>query len=103
MAKYLIEVPHSEDQAACLRAIEVFISSGNHFLANAEWGCKDKQHKAWMIVDLENKDQALQVVPSMYRSSAIITELFRVTHEDINQYKEKKRLKNTEDYHNRNS
>lgn len=43
MAKFLIEVPHNEDELACMRAIESFVQSGNHFLAHAEWGCEDNE------------------------------------------------------------
>jgi hypothetical protein len=99
MAKFLIEVPHNEDQAACLRALEVFVSSGNHFLANAEWGCEDSEHKAWMIVDLESREQAIQILPSMYRDRAKVTKLFQITREDVRLYKEKHRLESTEDSH----
>ena len=46
MEKYLIEVPHSEDKASCMRAIHVFLTSGSHFVTNAEWGCMDGDHHA---------------------------------------------------------
>ena len=99
MKKFLIEVPHAEDETACFRAIEMFIKSGSHFLANAEWGCKDNEHKAWMIVELESRDQAMRVVPSMYRDRAKVTELFRVTREDVKQYQDKKRFRKAEESH----
>lgn len=96
MAKFLIEVPHNEDELACLRAIESFVKSGNHFLAHAEWGCEDNEHKAWMIVELESKEQAIRILPSMYRDRAKVTKLFHMTAEDVRRYKEKKRLRTTE-------
>jgi hypothetical protein len=52
-----------------------------------------------MIVELENRDQAMRVVPSMYRERAKVTELFRVTREDVKQYQEEKRFKKAEENH----
>ena len=45
MSKFLIEVPHDSDKAACARAIHVFHATGSHFVANADWGCDDGEHK----------------------------------------------------------
>jgi RES domain-containing protein len=77
MAKYLIEVPHEANKVACERAIQVFLSSGSHFLVNAEWGCGDGEHKAWMIVDVENREQARLIVPPFYRPETKIVVLNR--------------------------
>ncbi|UCB46303.1 MAG: hypothetical protein JSV25_02445 [Spirochaetota bacterium] len=41
MARYLIEVLHEAQGAACARAIKTFLQSGSHFLMNADWGCMD--------------------------------------------------------------
>ena len=92
MSNFLIEVPHGEDKAACMHAIQIFVETGSHFLANADWGCSDHEHKAWLIVDVETKEQALQIVPSLYRQHAKITKLFKVTRDDVNKYKEEKEL-----------
>jgi len=77
MAKYLIEVPHGAETAACSRAVRIFLTSGSHFLTNADWGCGDGEHKAWMIVDVENKQEALSIVPPTYRPEAKIVALNR--------------------------
>jgi hypothetical protein len=63
MPKFLIEVPHEAEQTACMRAVEVFLNTGSHFLANADWGCLDGEHKAWITLEAENKDQARLVFP----------------------------------------
>ena len=89
MAGYLIEVPHGDDEVACLHAIRVFMESGSHFLANADWGCHDEEHKAWLIVEVDSKAQALQIVPPAFRGVAKITELFKVTKKDLEEYKKK--------------
>lgn len=58
MPRFLIEVPHEEDTLACARAVKIFLESGSHFLTHADWGCKDGDHKAWLVADVDNKDQA---------------------------------------------
>jgi hypothetical protein len=83
MSKFLIEVPHGEDQLSCIRAIQIFLTSGSHFLTHADWGCKDGVHKAWLIVDVENKEAARQILPSSYRSEAKIVSLNQFTREEM--------------------
>jgi len=75
MAKFLIEVPHEGTKAACMRIIQVIKVTGSHFLSHAEWGCTDGEHKAWMIVEIENRDAAMRILPSAYRRKAKITQL----------------------------
>ncbi len=99
MAHFLIEVPHAEDKVACLRAIEIFVNTGSHFLANAEWGCEDGEHKAWLIVDVESKEQALQIIPAFYRDRAKITKLFQVTRADVEAYKKEHKMSDREAFH----
>ena len=75
MAKYLVEVFHSADKIECLRTIQIFLSSGSHFLTHADWGCLDGEHKAWFIIEVESKEEALQIVPSYYRNNTKIIKL----------------------------
>jgi hypothetical protein len=44
--KFLIEVPHEADTLECTRVVHVFLSTGSHFLTNAEWGSKSGVHSA---------------------------------------------------------
>jgi hypothetical protein len=75
MSRFLVEVPHEAGAAECIRAIEIFLRTGSHFLSRADWGCLDGDHKAWMIVDVESKDEARAIVPSAYRGEARIVQL----------------------------
>ena len=77
MAKFMIEVPHDPDTLGCARVVHVFLSTGSHFLANAEWGCRDGVHTAWMIVDADNKAEARLIVPPALRKDATIVGLNR--------------------------
>jgi len=83
MEKYLIEVPHDSTKTACNNAVKVFLQTGSHFLRQAEWGCHDGEHKAWLIVEVENKEQARQIVPSLFRSDAKIVKLHTFTREEM--------------------
>ena len=83
MARFLIEVPHAANTAACLRAARIFLNTGSHFLSHADWGCMDGVHKAWLIMDLENKEQARNILPPAYRPHAQIIQLNEFTMEKI--------------------
>ena len=85
MSRFLIEVPHEEDTIACARVVRVFLETGSHFLTHADWGCKDGVHKAWIIVDVENKDQARDILPAAFRSHAQIVELSTFTMKQIDE------------------
>ena len=74
-ARFLIEVTHEANTMACARAVEVFLKTGSHFLTHADWGCRDGEHKAWIIVDVDNRDAARAIVPPAFRSQAKITQL----------------------------
>ena len=83
MKKFLIEVPHGDDKRDCINAMKIFLQTGSHFLAKAEWGCFDGIHKAWLIVEVESKDEARQIVPPAFRSQAKIMGLSQVTQKDL--------------------
>ncbi|MGD8903246.1 MAG: hypothetical protein PVI67_06755 [Anaerolineae bacterium] len=83
MAKYLIEVPHEAEKAACLRAIQTFLETGSHFLANADWGCMDGDHRAWLTMEAENRDDVMYALPPSVRPDARIVRLEKFTMADV--------------------
>ncbi len=83
MTRFLIEVPHEPDPVACTRAIYVLLNTGSHFLTNADWGCTDGEHKAWIILEVDTKEEAMRVLPAAYRSQAKIVKLNKFRLEDI--------------------
>jgi len=85
MARFLIEVPHEAEPSACLKAVQVFLRSGSHFLTRADWGCKDGQHKAWIIVDVDTRDEARAIVPPVYRPQAKVVGLNLFTLEEVDE------------------
>lgn len=88
MGRYFVEVPHDPDTASCVRAVEEFLQTGSHFLTNAEWGCQDGDHKAWLIIDVSgSKEDVRQIVPRPMRSDAKIVQLNKFTWQDIEELK----------------
>ena len=83
MPRFLIEVPHEATQAACDQAVKVFMQTGSHFFANADWGCDDGIHKAWFIVDIDSKEAARQILPPIFREHASIIKLRKYTIADV--------------------
>ena len=74
MARFLIEVPHDAESVACARVVDIFQKSGSHWVTHADWGCRDGNHKAWLIVDgIDGKDEARQIVPPAFRSATNVT------------------------------
>ncbi len=88
MERYLIEVPHEATKSACNNAVRIFLQSGSHFLKQADWGCHDGEHKAWLIVEVENKDQARLIIPSFFRSEARVIKLHTFTREEMENIEE---------------
>ena len=85
MAKFLIEVPHEPQERACALAIQVFLKTGSHYLTNAEFGCFDGEHKAWVMIEVDSKEEARRILPPVFRSQAKIVELSKFTLEQIDE------------------
>lgn len=83
MARFLIEVPHEEETVACARVVEIFIKTGSHYLTHTDWGCMDGDHRAWLIVEVGSKEDALRILPPAFRSKARIVGLNKFSMEQI--------------------
>jgi hypothetical protein len=83
MPKYLIEVPHEEELVPCARVVESFLNYGSHFAMNADWGCMDGVHKAWITIEVDNKEEALGILPPAFRSQATVVQLNKFSMEEI--------------------
>lgn len=75
MTRFLIEVPHEAETIACARAVKLLLETGSHFLTHAEFGCMDDDHRAWIIVECDTKDEARGTLPPILRPKARITGL----------------------------
>ena len=85
MAKYLIEVPHEAEKVACARAVRILLTTGSHYLTNAEFGCLDGEHKGWIIAELESKEEARGILPPAYRSQARIVKLTKFSIKELDE------------------
>jgi hypothetical protein len=85
MAKFFIEVPHDAEEVACARVVEIFLKTGSHFLSNADWGCADGDHKAWIMMEVDSKDEARFILPPAFRAQAKIVQLNKFTMEEIDE------------------
>ena len=82
-SRFLIEVPHEASTLACARVVDAFLRTGSDFLSNADWGCKDGEHKAWIVAELESKEEARGIIPPAFRAQAKVVQLNGFTLEDI--------------------
>lgn len=83
MTRFLIEVEHDNNKQACDQAVHAFLATGSHFVTNADWGCGDDEHKAWFVADLESKDEALRLLPPLFRERAKVIQLQQFTVADL--------------------
>lgn len=83
MPRFLIEFRHTDDHAGCVRALDAVVNYGSHLVTHAEFGCGDGEHAGWMILEIDDRDQALQVIPPQFRSDAKIVMLRKWTPEEI--------------------
>lgn len=86
MPRFLVDVDHESEQCACARAVRVFLASGSHYLTHADWGCMDGVHSAWIVVDVDSKEEARAVVPPAFRSQAKVIALNRWSIDEIDKF-----------------
>ncbi len=48
-----------------------------------DWGCEAGIHCGWMIVELDSRDEVMQMVPVAFRQEVRIVKLNRFTREQI--------------------
>lgn len=88
MPRYLIQSSHEPTPNACLRVMNAFNDHGSHYLTKADFGCDDDEHVAWVIVEADDKPEALRMVPPSIRAASTITMLRKYTPEDIRELSE---------------
>lgn len=68
-------MPHESETVACTRAIEILLESGSHYVTQADFACKDGVHKSWILVDVDDREEARNIVRPAYRRQASIVAL----------------------------
>lgn len=74
MNRYLIISPHTHEE--CARTFNEVVSAG--YTTHFDWGCTDGDHTGWVILEAENANEALMVVPSFLRRKARAVKLTKV-------------------------
>jgi hypothetical protein len=85
MPKFFIEIPHEDEKVACLRAIKVLQETGSHFLTRADYGCLDGDHTARIMVEVDNKNDALMIVPRAFRPRARVVQMNTFSVQEIDE------------------
>jgi hypothetical protein len=85
MARFLLEVPHESGVVACARANKILLETGSHFLTHADFGCNDGVHKAWIVVDVNSKEEARNMLPPAYRRQATVEGLSKFGIEELDE------------------
>ena len=67
MPRFLIQVPHEAEKIACARAVRLLLQTGSHYLTHADFGCRDGDHRGWILVEVDNKVEARNTLPPAYR------------------------------------
>ena len=84
MTRYMIASPHTE--AECLRALDEELGKGRDILGKFDFGCKVGDHTAYAIVDVNSKNDALNLVPLFLQNKARIVEVGKITPEMIKSF-----------------
>lgn len=83
MRRFLLEVPHEAETIACARAAQLLLQTGSHFLTHADFGCTDGDHRAWIVVEAETREEARNMLPPAVRANAKIIGLNKFSIEEL--------------------
>jgi len=83
MPRFYVEIPHESEESACIKAIKVLQETGSHFLTHADFGCLDGDHTARIFIEVDNKEEAMMIVPRAYREATKIIRMTCFSPEDI--------------------
>ncbi len=82
-SRFLIEVAHEAEEQTCARVVKAFLERGSHLATHADWGCKDGDHRMWIIIEADDRDQARMVIPPAFRPEANVVQLNKSTLSEI--------------------
>jgi hypothetical protein len=49
----------------------------------ADWGCKDGDHRAWGVLEVESREEVRNIVPHAFQAHAKIVQLNHFTRTDL--------------------
>ncbi|HRI20453.1 MAG TPA: hypothetical protein PLA68_05845 [Panacibacter sp.] len=91
MNRYMVISGHTSE--GCRQAVKYFAEFHAGYITHFEWGCKDDDHNAYAIIEADSHEQALLVVPPLFRDKAKVIKLTyfypkKTGEENIHQKKE---------------
>ncbi len=65
MRKYIVISPHTSED--CRKAVKEFRAYNAGYLTHFDWGCMDKDHTAYAIIEADSHETARMAVPTLFR------------------------------------
>ncbi|HLF71707.1 MAG TPA: hypothetical protein VI759_06120 [Dehalococcoidia bacterium] len=84
MARYLVSSEHTEED--CVRALDSVLAISQQLMARFDWGCKDGDHRGWVVVEAQDKNTAKMLLPTFIRDKAQVVALTKFTPEDVKSF-----------------
>jgi hypothetical protein len=85
MPRFLLEVPHEAEPVACAKAAKLLLETGSHFITHADFGCKDGDHRAWIVVEGESKVEVRNMLAPVLRPQARIVGLNKFSIQELDE------------------
>lgn len=73
MPQFMIELAHEPDE--CIKSLKEIEPEAPDLLDGTFWGCVSGRHAGWVVVNAENQEEALGMIPENLRGKATATEV----------------------------
>jgi hypothetical protein len=83
MARYHVEAPHTKEQ--CLADLDR-MAQKPQLLGKFDWGCMAGDHTGYAVIEAASESEARDMLPAEMRSRAQITEVSKISPEQIQQF-----------------
>ena len=87
MPSFMIQSPHTQEE--CLKTLDHALAAG--YLTHFQWACPSGDHTGYLIIEAENKVQALMAVPSFVRGKARAVEVIQFNPDQVKSMHDKKK------------
>ena len=73
MPRFIVISSHTAED--CKLAVKHFREHHAGFLSHFEWGCYDNDHTAYLMLEADSHEEALQTVPPLFRPKTRVVQL----------------------------
>ncbi len=87
-SQFSLTIPHNADE--CNRVADAIAAMGKDELAKRNWGCRNGNHRGYGIVESENEEEAIRVLPEWLRGKARAVKVNKFTTEEAAQLSDKR-------------